>query len=82
MRKRTNMSGLVVSATPEGKARTSGQNKCEMGIKKLQKLIDEGFELTGAKKNAPEKKEFKLFGTLECKFEIPVEILIKAGFVK
>ena len=54
--------------------------KYEDGVAKLrQKLIDEGWEITGANKKSSET-EFKLFGTITM--EIPVEILIKAGFRK
>jgi hypothetical protein len=81
MRTRVKMNGLVSHTTPNGKSYSSGRNKCEQNIKKLEKLIDEGWEITGAKKKSSEGT-FKLFGTLECKFEIPVEILIKAGFRK
>ena len=73
------MNGLVSHTTPNGKSYSSGRNKCEQNIKKLQKLIDEGWEITGANKKSSEA-EFKLFGTITL--EIPVEILIKAGFRK
>ena len=79
MRTRVKMSGLVVHTTPDGKSRTSSENRCRQGVKKLQKLIDEGWEITGANKKSSET-EFKLFGTITM--EIPVEILIKAGFRK
>jgi hypothetical protein len=77
MRTRVKMSGLIVHTTPDGKSRTSNENRCQMGIKKLQRLVDEGYELTGVRKK---DGKFRLFGTIECKFEIPLEILIKAGF--
>ena len=77
MRKRTRMNGLVSHTTPSGASYQSGKNKCEQSIKKLQKLIDEGYELADVRKK---DSKFRLFGTIECKFEIPVEILIKAGF--
>lgn len=79
MRTRVKMSGLVLHTTPDGKSRTSSENKCRQGVKKLQKLIDEGWEITGAKKKSSEDC-FKLFGTITI--DIPVEILIKAGFRK
>ena len=79
MRTRVKMNGLVSHTTPNGKSYSSGRNKCEQNIKKLQKLIDEGWEITGANKKSSEAK-FKLFGTITL--EIPVEILIKAGFRK
>lgn len=79
MRTRVKMNGLVSHTTPNGKSYSSGRNKCEQNIKKLEKLIDEGWEITGAKKKSSEN-EFKLFGTITL--EIPVEILIKAGFRK
>ena len=75
MRLKVKMSGLVSHTTPNGKSYSSGRNKCEQGVKKLQKLIDEGYELTGVRKK---EKEFKLFGTITI--DIPIEILIKAGF--
>ena len=59
MRQRTKMSGLVSHTTPNGKSYTSGRYKCEIGVKKLQKLIDAGYKLTGAKK-ADEESNFKI----------------------
>ena len=79
MRRRTNMSGLVSHTTPDGKSRTSSENRCRQGIKRLEKMLDEGWEITGLKRKSSET-EFKLFGTITM--EIPVEILIKAGFRK
>ena len=52
------MNGLVSHTTPNGKSYTSGKNKCEMGINRIQKLIDAGYELTGTKK--AEKENFKI----------------------
>ena len=60
MRKRTNMNGLVSHTTPSGASYQSGKNKCEMGIKKLQKLIDAGYELTGVSKKPAEEENFKI----------------------
>ena len=61
MRQRTKMNGLVSHTTPNGKSYTSSRNKCEQGIKRLQKLIDAGYELTGIKKaKEPEEPEFKI----------------------
>ena len=71
------MNGLVSHTTPSGASYQSGKNKCEQNIKKLEKLIDEGWEITGAKKKSSEGV-FKLFG--EFTIEIPAEILIKARF--
>lgn len=66
MRKRTKMAGLVSHTTPEGKSYPSSRNKCEMGIKKLQKLLDAGYELSGCKtqeeSNRPEFKIVMVFG--------------------
>ena len=66
-RTRTNMSRLVVSTTPNGKTRTSNEERCRHGIKKLGKLIKEGYELVGAKKKEDKKvltimlgKEYKV----------------------
>jgi hypothetical protein len=59
------MNGLVSHTTPSGASYQSGKNKCEMSIKRLQKLIDTGYELTGIKKPA-EEENFKIvmvFGT-------------------
>jgi hypothetical protein len=77
MRTRVKMNGLVLHTTPNGKSYSSGRNKCAQNIKKLEKLIDEGWEITGAKKKSSEDC-FKLFG--EFTIEIPVEVLIKARF--
>ena len=59
MRQRTKMNGLVSHTTPSGASYQSGKNKCKMGIKRLQKLIDTGYELTGIKKPA-EEENFKI----------------------
>ena len=59
MRQRTKMNGLVSHTTPSGASYQSGKNKCEQGIKKLQKLIDAGYELTGIKKPV-EEENFKI----------------------
>ena len=59
MRQRTKMTGLVSHTTPSGASYQSGKNKCEQSIKKLEKLIDAGYELTGAKK-ANEESNFKI----------------------
>jgi hypothetical protein len=50
MRTRTKINGLVSHTTPNGKSYTSGRNKCEIGIKKLEKLLGDGYELTNAEK--------------------------------
>ena len=52
MRKRTNMSGLVVSATSDGKARTSNEERCRHSINKLERLVKEGYKLTSVKKES------------------------------
>ena len=59
MRQRTKMNGLVSHTTPSGASYQSGKNKCEYNIKRLQKLIDTGYELTGIKKPA-EEESFKI----------------------
>ena len=59
MRQRTKMSGLVSHTTPSGASYQSGKNKCEQSIKRLQKLIDTGYELTGISKK-PEEENFKV----------------------
>lgn len=59
MRQRTRMNGLVSHTTPNGKSYTSGRNKCEMNIKKLEKLLGDGYELTGISKK-PEEENFKI----------------------
>ena len=60
MRQRTKMNGLVSHTTPSGASYQSGKNKCEMGAKKLQKLIDAGYELTGVSKKYAEEENFKV----------------------
>ena len=59
MRQRTKMNGLVSHTTPSGASYQSGKNKCEQSIKRLQKLIDTGYELTGVSKK-PEEPDFKV----------------------
>ena len=60
MRQRTKMNGLVSHTTPSGASYQSGKNKCEMGVKKLQKLIDAGYELTGVSKKPAKEENFKV----------------------
>lgn len=48
MRQRTKMNGLVSHTKPSGASYQSGKNKCEQNIKKLQKLVDDGWKITGA----------------------------------
>jgi len=64
MRQRTKMNGLVSHTTPSGASYQSGKNKCEQSIKKLQKLIDTGYELTGISKKHKEEnfKVVMVFG--------------------
>ncbi len=59
MRKRTNMSGLVSHTSPSGASYQSGKNKCEQSIKRCQKLIADGYELTGIFKKS-EEENFKI----------------------
>ena len=72
MRQRTKMNGLVSHTTPSGASYQSGKNKCEQGIKKLQKLIDAGYELTGAKKPA-EEENFKVVMVFGKPMKLTVE---------
>lgn len=60
MRQRTKMLGLVSHTTPNGKSRTSSENRCRMSLNKLQKLVDEGYELTGVSKKPTEEENFKI----------------------
>lgn len=63
MRTRTKMLGLVSHTTPNGKSRTSSENRCRMSLNKLQKLVDEGYELTGVKKRKETRfKTVMVFG--------------------
>lgn len=63
MRTRTKMLGLVSHTTPNGKSRTSSENRCRMSLNKLQKLVNEGYELTGVKKKEePKFKTVMVFG--------------------
>ena len=81
MRARVKMSGLVVHTTPDGKSYSSGRNRCERKLKRLEKLLEEGYKIANVKKTeTSNSSEFKLFGTFTI--EVPVEILIKAGFRK
>ena len=59
MRQRTKMNGLVSHTTPSGTSYQSGKKKCEQSIKRLERLIDAGYELTGVAKK-PEEENFKI----------------------
>ena len=54
------MSGLVSHTTPNGKSHTSSENRCRMSLCKLQKLVDEGYKLTGVSKKPAEEENFKI----------------------
>ena len=71
MRQRTKMSGLVSHTTPNGKSRTSSENRCRMSLNKLQKLVDAGYELIGAKKH--EEPEFKIVMVFGKPMKLTVE---------
>lgn len=60
MRQRTKMLGLVSHTTPNGKSRTSSENRCRMSLNKLQKLVDEGYELAGVSKKSTGEENFKI----------------------
>jgi preprotein translocase subunit Sss1 len=60
MRQRVKMNGLVSHTTPSGVSYQSGKNKCEQSIKRLQKLINDGYELTGVSKKPTEEENFKI----------------------
>lgn len=49
----------------------------------LKRMLDSDWQVKNARPKRPriKKSAFKLFGTLECKFEIPIEVLIKAKLV-
>jgi len=59
MRNRTKMNGLVSHTTPSGNSYQSGRNKCEQSIKRLEKLLNTGYELTGCSK-VEEESGFKI----------------------
>ena len=56
-RTRTNMSRLVVSTTPDGKTRTSSEEKCRHAVDKLERLVKEGYKLTSASVKKRESKK-------------------------
>jgi len=73
------------SSTPKRSERLKTHEEFEASD--FKRMLDEGWQAKATKSKRPRikkepKKPFKLFGTLECKFEIPLEILIKAGFAK
>lgn len=72
----------ISSSTPDRKERIKAHKEFEASD--FKKMLDDGWQLKAVRPKRPrikkEKPVFKLFGTIECKFEIPVEILIKAGF--
>ena len=59
-------------------------NDLKENHKKIQEMLDNGWSIKATKVRRPRikrtKPEFKMFGTIEVKFDIPIEILIKAGF--
>lgn len=59
MRNRTKMNGLVSHTTPSGNSYQSGKNRCEQSIRRLEKLLNKGYELTGCSK-VDEESGFKI----------------------
>lgn len=79
-RMKTNMSGLVSHTTPNGRSYSSPRNKAEQSLNKLKKMTESGgWNVIKAVKKS-DGEPFKMFGTITI--EIPIEILIKAGFRK
>ena len=72
------------SSTPSRAERLKAHKEFEASD--FKKMLDNGWQVKNVRPKRPrikkDKPVFKLFGTLECKFEIPLEILIKAGFAK
>lgn len=53
-RKRTNMNGLVSHTCPNGSSYQGRKEQCKEKLKKLQKLLDEGYRVAGVKtENSP-----------------------------
>lgn len=71
MRQRTNMNGLVWHVKSSGEAYQSGRNKCEQKLKKIEKLIEQGYELTHVEKRQPKAVITTVFGK-EVKVTIEV----------
>ena len=73
MRQRTKMNGLVSHTTPSGASYQSGKNKCEQSIKRLQKLINDGYELTGVSKKPAEEENFKIVMVFGKSMKLTIE---------
>ena len=56
MRQRTKMDGLAYHAKSSGKGCQSAHDKCEQKLKRLEKLIQEGYKLTEVKKKPENPK--------------------------
>lgn len=56
------MNGLVSHTTPSGASYQSGRERAEQKLKRLQKLIDEGYEITGLRKKEENFKVVMVFG--------------------
>jgi hypothetical protein len=74
-RTRTNMGGLVVHVTPNGKRYTSPKERCEQKLRHLEELLKQDFKVAKVKKVADGCQEVKCFGVT---LEIPLEIVVKA----
>ena len=49
----------------------------------LKRMLDDGWKVKKTRVRVrKEKPAFKMWGTISVKFDIPVEVLIKAGFAK
>ena len=65
MRPRTKMSGLVSHTRPNGKSIVSHRERCSNSLRRLERLLDEGYEIIGAKRKrtgTPKRVKVSLFG--------------------
>ena len=74
------------SSTPNRAERLKAHEEFEAS--ELKKMLDNDWKITAVRKSRrpridkEPKEPFKMFGTIKVNFEIPIEILIKAGFAK
>lgn len=68
------------SSTPDRTERLKAHLEFESSD--LKRMLDSDWQVKDKRPRRPrikkEKPVFKLFGTLECRFDIPIEVLIKA----
>ena len=66
------MNDLIIHVKSSGDSYQSGRSKCERQLHKLQRLLDEGYEMANARKK-PEDEGFKVIITCFGPMKVTIE---------